>query len=131
MAQRTPEEKARSREMEIAFLEGVRSRLPQNVAVWESLGCLYTEMGRFDDGLQADRQVVQMHPNSAVAWYNLACSLALTQGGDATFEALDKAVALGYDDVEWMERDGDLDAIREDPRYIRLFSMLRATVPEE
>ena len=118
------EERARS--IEVKFLEGVHARLPTHGAVVETLGCLYTEMGRYQDGLRADRQMVGMEPHSPIAWYNLACSLSLTGQTDDAFAALEKALALGYDDAEWMEEDEDFEPIRGDPRFARLLAELLA-----
>ena len=119
-------EEERARRVEVEVLEGVRARLPSHPAVIESLGCLYTEMGRYQDGLNADRQMVKMEPDSPTAWYNLACSLALTGQADDAFAALEKAIALGYDDAEWMEEDEDFVPIRKDPRFGRLLAQLQA-----
>lgn len=116
----------RNRRVEVEFLEGVRSRLPTHAAVVESLGCLYTEMGQYQEGLSADRQMVEMEPHSPIAWYNLACSLSLTQQTDAAFAALEKAVALGYNDAEWMQEDDDFRPIRTDPRFVRLLAQMLA-----
>ena len=116
----------RARRIEVAFLAGVRARLPDHPAVVESLGCLYTEMGRYQDGLAADRRMVQMDPASPTAWYNLACSLALTGQPDDAFAALEKAVALGYDDAEWMQDDDDFAPIKADPRFARILAQLLA-----
>ena len=132
-SKKTPEEAAaraaaaeRARLVEVAFLEGVRVRLPEHPAVVESLGCLYTEMGRYQDGLAADRDMVRMQPQSPIAWYNLACSLSLTDAPDDAFAALDKAIALGYDDAEWMQDDDDFEPIKNDPRFERLLAQLLA-----
>ncbi|MGD9782737.1 MAG: hypothetical protein AB7V14_11415 [Kiritimatiellia bacterium] len=129
----TPEEaaaraaaKERARRVEVEFLEGVRARLPAHPAVVESLGCLYTEMGRYQDGLRADREMVKMDPGSPIAWYNLACSLALTGQPAAAFDALEKAVALGYGDGDWMREDDDLESLRADPRYARILAQILA-----
>ncbi len=129
----TPEEAAaraaaaeRARAVEVAFLEGVRTRLPGHPAVVETLGCLYTEMGRYEDGLAADRDMVRLQPRSPTAWYNLACSLSLTGATDAAFAALEKAIALGYDDAEWMQDDDDFAPIQDDPRFARLLARLQA-----
>ena len=116
----------RARRLEVEFLEGVRARLPEHPAVVESLGCLYTEMGRYQDGLNADRQMVRMDPASPTAWYNLACSLSLTGQADDAFAALEKAIALGYDDAEWMQDDDDFEPIKKDPRFARLLAQLLA-----
>lgn len=115
-----------TRNVEVAFLEGVRERLPQFGPAIASLGCLYTEMGRFMDGLHADRDMVKLEPLSPEAWYNLACSLALTDQPTHALDALEKCVALGYSDADWMESDDDLASLREDPRFVRLLAQLRA-----
>jgi predicted Zn-dependent protease len=104
----------------------VRARLPQYPAVIETLGCLYTEMGRYQDGLQADRDMVSLQPTSPLAWYNLACSLSLTGQVNDAFQALEKAVALGYADAEWMQEDDDFAPIRSDPRFGRILARLMA-----
>ena len=116
----------RARRIEVEFLEGVRARLPAHSAVVESLGCLYTEMGRYQDGLRADRELAQMEPDSPNAWYNLACSLSLTGQPDDAFAALEKAIALGYDDAEWMQDDDDFEPIKKDPRFARILAQLLA-----
>ena len=116
----------RARRIEVEFLEGVRARLPAHPAVVESLGCLYTEMGRYQDGLRADREMVQMEPDSPNAWYNLACSLSLTGQPDDAFAALEKAIALGYDDAEWMQDDDDFEPIKKDPRFARILAQILA-----
>ncbi len=116
----------RARRIEVEFLEGVRARLPSHPAVVESLGCLYTEMGRYQDGLRADREMVKMEPDSPNAWYNLACSLSLTGQPDDAFAALERAIALGYDDAEWMQDDDDFEPIKKDPRFTRLLAQLLA-----
>ena len=132
-ADETPDEAAaraaaedRARRIEVEFLEDVRARLPAHPAVVESLGCLYTEMGRYQDGLRADREMVRMQPDSPIAWYNLACSLSLTGQADDAFAALEKAIALGYDDAEWMQDDDDFAPINKDPRFARLLAQLLA-----
>ena len=119
-------EEERVRRVEVEFLEAVRARLPSHPAVVESLGCLYTEMGRYQDGLRADREMVRMEPRSPTAWYNLACSLSLTGQTADAFAALEKAIALGYDDAEWMQDDADFAPIRADPRFARLLAQLFA-----
>ena len=118
--------KERARRVEVEFLEGVRARLPAHPAVVESLGCLYTEMGRYEDGLAADRDMVRLQPRSPTAWYNLACSLSLTGQAEDAFATLEKAIALGYDDAEWMEEDEDFAPIKKDPRFARLLALLLA-----
>ena len=85
--------------------------------VLESLGELYTRTGRFEEGLNADLELTRICPREAVAWYNLACSFALTDRKGDALAALTKAVELGYKDVQWMSGDSDLESIQEDPQF--------------
>ena len=116
----------RQNRIEAAFLEGLRRRMPEHAGVLESLGCLYTEMGRYEEGLDADREMVRLQPHSPLAWYNLACSLSLTGQADAAFAALGKAVDRGYSDADWMQGDKDFDSIRSDPRFAMLLAQVQA-----
>jgi hypothetical protein len=51
------------------------------------------------------------------AHYNMACALSLADKKAEAVESLKKAVAMGYHDADWIKRDGDLNAIREEPGY--------------
>lgn len=106
--------------MEMRFLEGVRSRCPDNIRVLEALGDLYTKIGKYGEGLDVDLQVIKLRPYDETAWYNLACSYALTGRRDEAIAALRKAVKLGYRDFQWMKKDPDLKSLRSDPRFLEL-----------
>jgi len=62
----------------------------------------------------------------AIAGYNRACALACVGRVDEAFEQLDRAldrdVSAGGEDLtrEWVTEDGDLEAIRDDPRFAAL-----------
>ncbi len=100
-------------EMDEAALEA----RPDDVDALRRLGELYTRRGRAPDGLAIDRRLAQLCPNDATVHYNLACSLALTGDAGASFEALRRAVDLGYHDPGHMEADPDLEALRRDERW--------------
>ena len=102
---------------EIAFLESVLKRNERDPVVVETLANLYTEAGLYSKGLALDRRNVELSPQSATAHYNLACSLSLTGAPDEAFAELGMALDLGFDDVEWMRKDPDLNALRDDPRW--------------
>lgn len=108
------------RGVEMRFLEGVRARCPDNVRVLEALGDLYTKVGKYGEGLDVDLQVVKLRPHDETAWYNLACSFALTGRHDEAIAALRKAVKLGYRDFRWMKKDADLKSLHSDPRFLEL-----------
>ena len=57
-----------------------------------------------------------------IVHYNLACSYSLLKMADFCLEALKKAIGLGYYDFDFINKDPDLEFIREDPRYRKLLS---------
>jgi len=112
-------------EFETRFFEAVHRRDPRFTDVIELLGGLYTKQGRIAEGLKMDRKLVRLEPDNATAHYNLACSLALVRQETRALRALERAIALGYDDYEWMQNDPDLKSLQEHPGFIRLMTMNR------
>jgi tetratricopeptide (TPR) repeat protein len=112
-------------EFETRFFESVYRRDPRFADVVEILGGLYTKQGRITEGLKMDRKLVRLEPDNATAHYNLACSLALVRKETHALQALERAIALGYDDYEWMQRDPDLKGLQERPGFQRLLAKLQ------
>jgi len=105
--------------LEQAVLSG-----PENLKVLRMLGNLYTDAGRYNEGLAIDRKIIRLAPEDAVAHYNLGCSLALLVRVDEAFMALKRAIELGYDDATHMRADPDLEGLRDDPRFEALLRLL-------
>lgn len=112
-------------EFETRFFEAVHKRDPRSPNVVEILGGLYTKQGRIADGLKMDRKLVRLRPENATAHYNLACSLALIRRKEQALQALERAIALGYDDVDWMQHDPDLKGLRDHPDFQKLVARLQ------
>ncbi|HEY1109863.1 MAG TPA: BTAD domain-containing putative transcriptional regulator [Opitutaceae bacterium] len=112
-------------EFDIRFYESVLRREPQYSQVIELLAGLYTRQGRIAEGLKMDRKLVKLQPGNATAHYNLACSLALSKRKADALRELQQAVQLGYNDIDWMQQDPDLDALKQHPDYQSLLAMLQ------
>ena len=110
---------------EIKFFESILRRDAAYTEVIEILGGLYTKTGRIADGLKMDRKLVRLLPTNATAHYNLACSLALSKRKAAALRSLEEAVKLGYDDLEWMTQDPDLEGLKTDPVFQKLLKQLK------
>jgi hypothetical protein len=82
-----------------------------------ALGDLYTRTGAYADGLRVDENLSRLCAEDPVVWYNLACSLALANRADDAFDALNRAVELGYNDYEGMKKDPDLTSLHGDARF--------------
>ena len=107
-------------DFELDFFGGVLARCPDYVDALRIMGNLLTLKGRFAEGMQIDKRLVQLRPNDALAHYNLACSYALLKRPEHALRMLRRAVELGYRDFRYMREDRDLDSIRHDPRFRQL-----------
>lgn len=96
-----------------------------NVPAMFELGTVLTRLRRFQEGLEIDRRLVRLQPDQPVLRYNLACSLALVEMNDEAVSELTKAIDLGYDDVDHMLKDRDLEILRRDERFADLVRRLR------
>jgi tetratricopeptide (TPR) repeat protein len=115
---------SRKHDFEINFFESVLRRNPKYTEVIEILGELYTRTGRIEEGLRMDRRLVRLLPDNPNAHYNLACSLALKNRRSEAINTLEKAVSLGYDDVDWLMQDPDLEALKNLPDFQKLISAI-------
>lgn len=112
-------------QFEIEFFEAVHRRCPDYTEVVGLLGGLYTRVGRIADGLKMDRKLVRLDPDNPTAHYNLACSLALCRKRPDALRSLRKALSLGYDDLDWMQQDPDLEILKNDPEFRKLLRQLK------
>lgn len=107
-------------DFELEFFSGILERNPDYVDILRVMGTNLTQKGRYAQGLQIDKRLIQLRPNDALAHYNLACSYALLKKGDQALKTLRRAIELGYRDFRYMREDRDLDYVRDDPRFRQL-----------
>ena len=115
----------RDLDFEIQFMEGLVRRDPGYVEALKILGDDYTRRGRCLDGLRVDERLCELRPNDCMVHYNLACSYSLTGQCELAAAALERAIALGYDDFEFMAKDPDLEKLREHDGYKKISARLR------
>jgi tetratricopeptide (TPR) repeat protein len=118
-------EEERDLDIRIGFMEGVVGRDPGYVEALQVLGDDYTRRGKFIAGLRVDQQLAQLRPLDPLVHYNLACSYSLTGYFNQALAALERALNLGYRDFPWMDKDPDLDDLRQHPLYQKLRARVR------
>ena len=116
---------ARELDVKIEFMEGIVRRDPEYVEALQLLGDHYTEIGRFEKGLQVDRKLSRLEPRNPLVFYNLACSHSLTGQADLAVAALEKSLLLGYRDFKWIARDPDLRTLRKHPLFRSIEDKIR------
>ena len=65
-------------------------------------------------------RALQIDPDDPIVLYNAACGHSLLNDIDAAFDNLERALARGTISLDWMRNDGDLNNVRNDPRYAAL-----------
>jgi len=130
MSYKPARKKDADQNVEIRFLESLNRRTPDHALILKALGDLYTSTGKYQEGLHIDRQLSELCPQEADVWYNLGCSLALVGDKEASFDALYRAVQLGYTNREWMNEDSDLNTIRNDPRFADLLQKIDVSMAD-
>jgi cytochrome c-type biogenesis protein CcmH len=87
------------------------NRSPGDVEAWITLGRTYLAMGKIDEAVKAQRQVVKLDPKNAHAFADLADSLAIANGRNLEGEparALAQALALDPHHVKALALSGTL-----------------------
>jgi len=107
-------------DFEIEFFGKILERLSDYVDVLRVMGNNLTLKGRYAQGLQIDKRLIQLRPIDALPHYNLACSYALLNRPEQSLRTLRRAVELGYRDFRYMREDRDLECVRHDPRFRQL-----------
>ena len=99
---------------------------PANARAWFRLGVAYGSQGRWDKAIVAYRTADgfgRIPP--AFSRYNLACAFARAGLVDSSVARLQSLVAAGYTQVDQMQNDPDLAAVRADARYAAILERAR------
>ena len=115
-------------EFEIAFYQQLLDAKPDFVDALMALGEAYTRRGWHDKGLEVDLKLTHLKSDDPVIWYNVACSYSLLKRYEDALAALQQAVAIGYDDFEFLLHDTDLAGLRQQPKFRQFIQHLRSTV---
>ncbi|MCZ6601924.1 MAG: tetratricopeptide repeat protein, partial [Planctomycetota bacterium] len=65
-------------------------------------------------------KALEIDPDSDLAYYNLACTYSLWGKTDEALRCLGLSLENGFRKFQHMEKDEDLDPIRDDERYKEL-----------
>jgi tetratricopeptide (TPR) repeat protein len=111
---------------DINFFQNVLKRDSKNREILELLGSLYSKYDMARQALRIDRRLVRIQPKDSRIHYNLACSLCLLGRKREAIESLSRAIQLGYDDMEWLLQDPDLNELRDHSGFQTLIETQKA-----
>lgn len=104
-------------EFEIKFYEGILDKSPEFIEALTALGNLYTKAGNYKKGLTIDLKLLGLRPQDSIVLYNLACSYSLLNELDNALKFIKHAIECGYDNIDYLYADTDLDNLKNDPRF--------------
>jgi len=107
-------------DFDIDFFERLLARRGDAVEVLKILAELVSKKGNHDRAVELDGRLVGLQPDDFLARYNLACSLARAGRPEDAIDSLSRAILLGYDDLDHMESDPDLESLHEHPDFLAL-----------
>jgi|GEM_PF-3467327 thiol-disulfide isomerase/thioredoxin len=102
--------------------------VPREQAYYEAMNEGIEALGAedFAKAEAAFNKQAELFPKDPTAPYNLACAHARAGRSDQAMEALERSVALGWDDWEHMGLDTDLESLRGDPRFQKAVEAVKA-----
>lgn len=119
----------RQTDFEITFFENLISDKPDFVDALIPLAAAYTRRGLYDKGLEIDRRLSEILRDDPIAYYNLACSYALTGKHEDALTNLRRSIELGYRDFRHLAEDPDLKSLSGHPEFQALVARQASRAP--
>jgi len=69
-------------------------------------------------------RALEAAPDESSVLYNVACMYSMMGNKERAIALIDEAVTKGFGYRAWLERDGDLDPLRDDPRFQAILARL-------
>jgi pentatricopeptide repeat protein len=88
-------------------------------------GLKYLTLDNYAKAEREFQKVLELQARNEIALYNLACTYSRWGKLDEAIEMLRRSIEAGFDDVSHMDKDPDLDPIRDDPRTKQLLDAIR------
>ncbi|MFC1646238.1 tetratricopeptide repeat protein [Candidatus Omnitrophota bacterium] len=109
--------KENSEKFEVEFYEKIIQERPNFVEALKVLAAIYTKSGEYKKGLELDKRLTGLLPSDYIVYYNLACSYSLLGDIDNSLKNIKRAIELGYNDFDYMNKDPDLSNLRVDKKF--------------
>ncbi len=111
----------RFREMEMRTLERQLELVPEDVRARSLLAADYANMNRPEDAVRHLDMTVALRPNDSNVLYNAACTYAVLGKKEEALDLLRRALTAGYANPDWPRQDPDLNSLRAEPEFLKLF----------
>jgi tetratricopeptide (TPR) repeat protein len=93
---------------------------PSRARAWFQLGYALHAAGQLERACTVHEKATEFPAFAPVAAYNLGCAKALLGHPEEAFAALERSIALGFNNVAQLDGDTDLVSLRGDARWAKL-----------
>ncbi|MFH1422483.1 MAG: HEAT repeat domain-containing protein [Planctomycetota bacterium] len=90
---------------------------PESTQAHYSLAYLYHKMDKFDEAAAGYKKAIELGQSLGGICYNYTCLLAARGKKKEAVQMLKKALENGYDSLEWISKDKELDNIRDEEEF--------------
>ena len=119
------EDAERARQRGLKVLTRYVELNPDDVRATYLRATTLAELGQCEEARQWARRALALAPDDPAVLYNVACVRAVVGDTEEAISHLARALDAGFAHLGWLERDPQLDNIRDDPRFEPLLQRLR------
>nr|MBX2822393.1 tetratricopeptide repeat protein [Rhodothermaceae bacterium] len=113
----------------IRFYEQGYQLAPENKQLYHNnIGFAYAKLKDFENAKTHFEQLSQLNPTNPFTPRAWAVYYALQNNTKEALSYLEKAIELGYDDINWIKTEESLNSIREEIRYKDIVNQIEDTV---
>ncbi len=98
--------------------------IPDDIHILLALAWCFKRTGRVDRAIEALESALDIDPGEAILYYNLSCYCSLTGNLRYALRYLAQALAIDADFRDLIDTEDDFDAIRNDPDFQELVSVI-------
>lgn len=80
--------------------------------------------GQYDQARELIRKAISWEPEDPLHYYNLACIEARAGNQTVALAALQNSVDLGFHDLDLIDKDPDLNSIRKDEAFRKMYQVI-------
>ncbi len=105
-------------------LEHAAQHRPGDMYVWLALAWCYKRVGQVLHAIHALESAQESEPREPILHYNLACYWSLLSKRERALRCLQRAIDLDSNLRELVSDESDFDALRDDPEFRALTSVI-------
>ena len=105
---------------------------PDDSQAYLACASALVHLDRYPEAVSMMDRAIKIDPSDRVVHYNMACAYAIMGETDQALDYLEKMTKTGVKNMDWVKNDGDLDSLRDHPRFKKFMERLGASteIPE-